>query len=77
MTAIAKLKNGVVTHFDEARGLGEVLDDEGSRWAFHCTQIADDSRLIEVGSRVVFVLVPGHLGRLEAHQLTTSDPAQR
>lgn len=75
MTTKGDVKSGVVSEFDERRGLGEVVDDAGSRWAFHCTQIADGSRRIEAGSRVLFVLVPGHLGRLEAQQIMTSGPA--
>lgn len=74
MTTNTKVKSGVVSEFDEPRGLGEIVDVDGSRWAFHCTQIVDGSRRIEVGSPVVFVLVPGHLGRLEARQIVMSAP---
>jgi len=60
---------GTVTVFDAHRGLGTVVDDTGSELAFHCTAIADGSRRIEVGARVSFVVVPGHLGRMEAREL--------
>jgi CspA family cold shock protein len=70
LTERGGIRHGVVSEFDEPRGLGTVVDDGGTRYAFHCTQVVDGSRRIEVGSRVVFVLVPGHLGRLEARQLT-------
>jgi cold shock CspA family protein len=60
---------GVVKGFDERRGIGSVTDDAGTRWTFHCTQIADGTRAIEVGARVAFVEVAGHLGRMEAVSL--------
>ena len=64
---------GVVTAFDEARGLGEVRDAAGVAFPFHCTQIADGTRTIEVGARVAFEAVAGHLGRMEAVGLTALD----
>ena len=57
---------GVVEEFDEPRGLGVIAGDDGRRYPFHCTAIADGSRRIPVGSRVVFATAPGHLGRFEA-----------
>jgi hypothetical protein len=36
------------------------------RVEFHCTQIADGSRSIAIGTAVRFRLEPGHLGRWEA-----------
>jgi cold shock protein len=60
------IRTGVVDEFDEPRGLGTVLGDDGRRHPFHCTAIADGSRRIEVGMRVAFLLAAGHLGRLEA-----------
>jgi cold shock CspA family protein len=61
--------HGRVTSFDAARGLGAVDDDEGARYEFHATAIADGSRRIEVGTPVVFVVSPGHRGRYEARSL--------
>lgn len=61
---------GVVTAFDEARGLGSATDAAGAVWPFHCTQIVDGTRTIDVGTPVAFEVVPGHLGRMEAVQLT-------
>jgi len=58
--------HGTVTAFDEHRGLGEVTADDGARYSFHCTAIADGTRTIAVGTAVEFVVVPGHLGRWEA-----------
>jgi len=56
---------GTVTSFDEQVGLGEV-DDGTRRYPFHCTQIADGSRSIPVGTAVTFLPVPAHHGRWEA-----------
>ena len=69
---------GIVTSFDEAVGLLEASVPAGSgggpgRFGFHCTQIADGSRTIEVGTKVTFALVAGRLGRWEAAEVT---PAQ-
>ncbi|MDA8074067.1 MAG: cold shock domain-containing protein [Actinomycetota bacterium] len=61
---------GVVSAFDEARGLGTVADDADATWPFHCTQIADGTRSVEVGRRVAFDVVAGHLGRMEAVRVT-------
>lgn len=59
-------RTGMVATFDEARGAGEIADDDLShRWAFHCTRIADGSRTIDPGTRVTFLARPGPTG-LEA-----------
>lgn len=57
--------DGVVTEFDEHRGLGTVEAD-GQRYPFHCTAIADGTRTIDVGAEVSFAVVPGLGGRWEA-----------
>ena len=59
---------GRVTSFDETVGLGEV-DDGGRRYLFHCTQIADGTRTIPVGTAVTFGTAPGRLGQWEAVDL--------
>ena len=59
-------QHGTVTEFDAARGWGTVTGDDGLRAEFHCTQIADGSRSIAVGTAVRYRLEPGHLGRWEA-----------
>ncbi len=56
---------GRVTEFDEARGWGTIESDEGAH-PFHCTQITDGTRTIEVGTRVRFEIRPGGMGRWEA-----------
>lgn len=60
---------GRVTSFDFDKGLGLVVAENGEKFAFHSTMIADGSRSIEVGTRVCFTIVPGKLGRLEARCL--------
>jgi cold shock CspA family protein len=64
-------RHGRVASFDPVRGLGTVADDAGTAYGFHATAIADGSRRIEVGTDVVFVVVPGHRGRYEARSLVT------
>jgi hypothetical protein len=60
---------GVVTAFDERRGDGEVRSDDGTIYYLHCVEIADGSRVVEVGARVAFTPRPGLLGRDEASGL--------
>ena len=64
---------GVVAAFDEHKGYGTVrAEDDGREYFFHCTQIADGSRTIAVGTPVTFEVVPGHRGRWEAVRLTST-----
>jgi cold shock CspA family protein len=70
--AVDRAHTGTVTAFDDDRGLGEVADDEGAAWPFHCTAIADGSRTILVGTAVTFDVIPGRLGRWEATGLRPS-----
>ena len=56
---------GRVSAFDEPRGLGTIVDEDGRTYLFHCTQIADGTRTIEVGQDVRFELL-AKLGRYEA-----------
>lgn len=58
---------GRVDSFDDARGVGTVVDDEnGTAYQFHCTAITDGTRTVPVGTVVTFEIAPSHLGRLEA-----------
>jgi CspA family cold shock protein len=57
---------GTVGEFDEAKGYGTVRAEDGTDLFFHCTQIADGTRTIAVGTAVEFDVVPGHNGRWEA-----------
>ncbi len=62
--------HGRVVSFDPTRGLGMVDDDhDGTSYGFHATAIADGSRRIEVGARVVFTVTPGLGGLYEARSL--------
>jgi cold shock CspA family protein len=63
---------GRVSEFDDPRGLGAV-DADGTSFPFHCTQIADGTRTIDVGAEVIFEVRPGHLGRYEATELRPLD----
>lgn len=59
-------RSGTVASFDDTRGAGEIIDEDGKhRWPFHCTRIAGGSRTIEVGSPVTYRAEPGPTG-LEA-----------
>jgi cold shock CspA family protein len=64
---------GRVEAFDVAVGLGTVRAADGVDVTFHCTQIADGSRDIAVGTTVDFVVVPGRGGRWEAAALRPAD----
>ena len=62
--------SGLVAEFDEEKGFGTVEADDGASYFFHCTAIADGSRTIAVGTKVMFEVVAGHLGRWEAARIT-------
>lgn len=64
-------RTGVVSAFDDPRGLGSILADDGQRYEFHCTAVADGSRFIEVGTRVTFLLAAAHRGRYEAREIVS------
>jgi CspA family cold shock protein len=66
---VGERRRGVVATFDDHRGYGTVRADDGTDLFFHCTAIADGTRTIDEGARVVFDVVPGRLGRWEAAQL--------
>ncbi|HUZ09577.1 MAG TPA: hypothetical protein VMU76_05350 [Acidimicrobiales bacterium] len=72
-----KAQTGIVESFDPDRGLGSVVDPSGRTLPFHCTAIADGTRLIDVGTPVTYLVAAGLLGRLEARGLvrTTAAPA--
>jgi cold shock CspA family protein len=60
-------RRGVVAAFDEAVGLGQVVEaGSGAAYRFHCTQIADGTRRIDVGTAVRFTVQPGRDGTWEA-----------
>ena len=57
---------GTVADFDPHVGLGTVRGDDGRELLFHCTQLLDGTRTIEVGALVRFEIVAGHRGKWEA-----------
>lgn len=58
-------RTGTVSSFDEEVGLGEIAGDDGATYGFHCIEIADGSRSIDVGTAVRFALL-AKFGRSEA-----------
>ena len=57
---------GTVAEFDEHAGFGTIRAEDGRELFFHCTQLIDGTRAVEVGVAVRFEIVPGPLGRWEA-----------
>ena len=64
-------RSGRVESFDADTGLGHIVEDSGDRWLFHCTAIADGTRMIAANTSVSFVLGPGGPGRWEAFSVTS------
>ena len=60
---------GTVLSFDDPRGLGVVVTESGVEYPFHCANIADGSRRIDVGATVGWRVIAGRLGRWEAGEL--------
>lgn len=65
-------RTGTVTGFDEAAGLGTVVDAEGRELPFQCIEIADGTRTIPVGAAVRYTVRP-KLGRYEAAMIRRLD----
>lgn len=63
---MGKGHTGKVETFDKDVGLGAVRAEDGRLYPFHCTEIADGSRDIAVGTEVDFAVAPGHGGTWEA-----------
>lgn len=66
---MSALHVGTVVAFDAAVGLGEVERSDGRRFLFHCIELADGTRSIEVPAAVTFGLLC-KLGRYEASAVT-------
>jgi CspA family cold shock protein len=49
---------GRVTDFDAAAGLGRITDSGGTSYLFHCIEIIDGTRTIDVGQAVTFEPLP-------------------
>jgi cold shock CspA family protein len=56
---------GRVTDFDDAAGLGTVIADDGTAFAFHCIELVDGTRTVAPGQPVVFRALP-RFGRIQA-----------
>jgi cold shock CspA family protein len=65
---------GIVVAFDEQVGLGTIRAERTPGRSldlpFHCTQVVDGSRAIDVGTRVWCSVIPGRAGRWEAGDVT-------
>jgi cold shock CspA family protein len=64
---------GRVSQFDGAAGLGVVTAADGTQYPFHCVEIADGTRSIEVGAVVEFDILR-KLGALEARNIRPALP---
>ena len=63
-------RRGTVSTFDESAGLGVIAGADGVDHPFHCIEIADGSRSIQVGVEVGFDLL-AKFGRWEAANIRT------
>lgn len=70
---MAAMKRGVVSEFDAHVGLGVVRGDDGVSYPFHCTKIANGSRVVPVGATVEFDTMAGMLGHYEACTISVLD----
>ena len=66
------MPSGRVTDFDEHVGLGHVTADDGTEHLFHCVEIADGSRYVDVGAEVTFELLR-KFGRDEARDVRPAE----
>lgn len=66
---VGSVRTGVVTAFDEDAGTGRLRGSDGRSVTFHCVEIVDGTRSIEVGTTVLFSLAPLNVGRIEAVRL--------
>ena len=71
---VVPVRFGVVSEFDDEVGLGTVRTADGAEYRFHCVEIADGTRTIEVGTRVMFT-ARAKLGIDEAAAITATPPA--
>lgn len=61
----------MIDGFDDRRGDGYLLSDDGQRFYFHCVDIADGSRTVANGVRATGERAVGHLGHDEVFDLRT------
>lgn len=62
--------NGIIDGFDDRRGDGYLLGDDGRRAYFHCVNIANGLRTVANGARAAGERSVGHLGRDEVIDVT-------
>jgi len=68
MSAAFGTRTGRVMAFDDALGAGHVRADVSDEaWYFHCTRIADGTRMIPIGTWVSFEVEPGPTGLEAVH----------
>jgi hypothetical protein len=67
---------GRVTSFDDRRGDGEFVADDGEHFYFHCVAIADGSRSIPVGVRANAIRAVGQRGHDAVVNLIAVDGAE-
>ncbi len=67
---LGRERTGEVVEFDTHVGLGTIADDTGQRYLFHCIEIADGTREIEVGAAVTFREL-AKFGEIEAADIRT------
>jgi hypothetical protein len=68
MTQDTPRRAGQVVAFDAHAGLGEIRDQQGTVWPFHCVALSDGSRVVDVGADVTFT-VRFHVLRDEAFEI--------
>lgn len=63
--------SGIVTGFDEVKGLGTVTVDTGTAYMFHVTEIVDGTRTVDVGQSVRFQPLAkfGHFQACKVHKV--------
>lgn len=66
---VSPLRTGKVASFDDARGMGSIVDGNNKVYPFHCVSIADGTRQIDVNQPVEFV-VGFAVARVEAVAVT-------
>ncbi len=62
--------SGIVSNFDAVSGLGQIQTTSGEIYQFHCVEIGNETRLIDVGSHVTCDISP-ILGGYEATNIAT------
>jgi cold shock CspA family protein len=62
--------SGSISTFDDRRGDGVFVTDDGERLYFHCLDIADGTRSIPFGARAHAERAVGHVGRDDARNIT-------